>query len=237
MLRKKAEEVYFEQTGEETGQKSKQRLALFALQKQLQLLKQKELLLIISFISAGVLGRVLMQPLPSVEPITFFAILAGWLFGRKKGFLTGASAAYLSNFFMFGGQGPWTLFQMVGFGTAGFLGGFLRNKAKIPECLMITAIATLLFEIVMNFSSLTFLPSSIFAGFFLAIPFTLVHLASNTVFSTLLPKVRQYIYEKGSFDEKEICMEMLKAFFELSLKKKPREETEEALGRKTENEK
>lgn len=213
MLRKKARKVFLEQVEEKaeegTGRKSRQRFALFALQKQLQLLKQKELLLIISFVSAGVLGRVLMQPLPSVEPVTFFAILAGWLFGRKKGFLTGASAAFLSNFFMFGGQGPWTLFQMAGFGAAGFLGGFLRNKAKIPECLMITAVATLFFEIIMNFSSLIFLPSNIFAAFFLAIPFMLVHLASNIVFSTLLPKVRQYIHEKGSFDEREICMEML----------------------------
>lgn len=229
MLRKnRARKVYFEQAEEEAAveaeQKGKQRLVLFALQKQLQLLEQKELLLIISFISAGVLGRILMQPLPSVEPVTFFAILAGWLFGKKKGFLAGASAAFLSNFFMFGGQGPWTVFQMVGFGTAGFLGGFLRNKAKIPECLMITAIATLLFEIVMNLSSLIFLPSSIFAAFFLAVPFMLVHLASNIVFSTLLPKVRQYIYEKGSFDEREICMEMLNKF--KSLKSLGRKENE-----------
>ena len=92
MLRKrvKAREVYFEQEDAEAQQKSKQKLALFVLQKQLQILKQKELLLLIAFISAGVLGRILMQPLPSVEPLTFFAMLSGWLFGSKKGFITGA---------------------------------------------------------------------------------------------------------------------------------------------------
>ncbi|MFH0831858.1 MAG: ECF transporter S component [archaeon] len=212
MLRKKAGErqSYYQSDNEE--QNSRQKLGLFALQKQLQVLRQKELLLVISFISAGVLGRILMQPLPSIEPITFFAILAGGLFGWKKGFITGASAAYLSNFFMFGGQGPWTLFQMLGFGIAGFLGGFLRNKAKIPECMMIAAIATLLFELIMNFSSIIFIPNAIFSVFFLAVPFMLVHLVSNIAFSALLPKIKQYIYEKGSFDEKEICMEMLKTF-------------------------
>ena len=211
MLRKrvKAREIYFEQEDTEMQQKSKQKLALFVLQKQLQNLKQKELLLLMVFISAGVLGRILMQPLPSVEPLTFFAMLSGWLFGSKKGFITGASAAYLSNFFMFGGQGIWTIFQMLGFGAAGFLAGFLRKKAKILECLMITAIATLLFEIIMNISSITFLPSSIFTAFFFALPFTVAHLISNLTFSTLLPKLKSYIYEKGGFNEKEICLQLL----------------------------
>lgn len=208
--KEKAREVFFEQ-GENAGseQKSRQKLALFALQKQVQLLKLKEVLLIISFVSAGVLGRILMQPLPSVEPITFFAMLTGWLFGGKKGFVAGASAAYLSNFFMFGGQGIWTLFQMLGLGTAGFLAGFLRKGAKISECLVITAIATLLFEVVMNLNSLIFLPGNIFTIFFLALPFTFVHLISNLAFSALLPKLKRYVYEKGNFNEKEICMEML----------------------------
>ena len=69
-----------------------------------------------------------MQAVPSAEPLTFFAILAGWLFGRNKGFLAGASSLYISNFFMFGGQGPWSIFQAVGFGIAGWLGGTLRKK-------------------------------------------------------------------------------------------------------------
>lgn len=208
--RAKAREIYLEQNEDaETQQKAKQKLALFALQKQLQNLKQKEMLLLIAFISAGVLGRILMQPLPSIEPLTFFAMLSGWLFGRKKGFLAGASAAYLSNFFMFGGQGPWTLFQMLGFGTSGFLAGFLRKKATIPECIMTAAIATLLFEIIMNASSIIFLPGSIFTAFFLALPFTIAHLISNIAFSTLLPKLKQYVYETGSFNERDVCMEML----------------------------
>ena len=62
-----------------------QRIALHAVQKQLQVIKLKEWLIVIGFIGGASLLRIPMQALPSVEPITFYAILAGWLFGKKKG--------------------------------------------------------------------------------------------------------------------------------------------------------
>lgn len=204
----KAKLIYEEGIKSKEVNKSKEKLALLALQKQLQLLKMKELLVLISFVFAGVLGRVLMQPLPSVEPITFFAILAGWLFGSKKGFAVGASSLYMSNFFVFGGQGPWTLFQAVGFGIAGFFGGFLRKNSTIVECFLITLISTLLFEIIMNTSSLIFLPSSIFAAFLLGLPFLIIHALSNGAFSLLLPKIKSYIEKGGHFDEREIYIKL-----------------------------
>src|SRR3989344_1371577 len=107
---------------EKTGQKlsSSQKVALHAVQKQMQLLKLREWLVVMGFVFGGALLRIPMQVVPSAEPITFFAILSGWLFGKKKGFITGALAGYLSNFLMFGGQGPWTIFQMLGWGIAGF---------------------------------------------------------------------------------------------------------------------
>jgi len=187
----------------------KEKLALLTLQKQLQLLKLREYLLLISFVVAGALGRVLMQALPSVEPLTFFAMLSGWLFGKRKGFLVGASSLYLSNFFVFGGQGPWTLAQALGFGIAGFAGGFLRKKAKMIECLTITVIATLTFEIILNVSSLVFIPTGIFMAFLLGLPFLLAHVVSNGIFSLLLPKIKSYIEKTGHFNEKDIYLKLM----------------------------
>ncbi|MBU1004257.1 MAG: hypothetical protein KJ561_00355, partial [Nanoarchaeota archaeon] len=83
---------------------SSQKVALHAVQKQMQLLKLREWLVVIGFVFGGALLRIPMQAVPSAEPITFFAILSGWLFGKKKGFITGAAAGYMSNFLMFGGQ-------------------------------------------------------------------------------------------------------------------------------------
>ncbi len=200
--------------------KPAQKLALHAVQKQLQLLKLEEWLVIIGFVFGGAALRVPMQAIPSAEPITFFAILSGWLFGKKKGFLTGASAGYLSNFFMFGGQGPWTIFQMLAWGTAGFLGGFIKNikpkksyfvywlKAIIPVFL-IAIVSTLIFEIIMNISWVLFFPYSIFALFLSGLPFLFIHLISNIIFSLFLPFARKIIYEKGRFNEIELCNSLI----------------------------
>ena len=193
----------------EQKSKTSQKLALHALQKQLQLIELKEWLMVLSFIFGAALLRVPMQAVPSAEPLTFFAILAGWLFGKKKGFLTGASSLYVSNFLVFGGQGPWTLFQAISFGIAGFLGGFLRKKSTIIEVLVIVLLATVAFEIIMNVFSSFFFAGNIFLAFFTAIPFITVHIVSNSIFAVFLPKMKNYIYEKGKFNEKDVCAALI----------------------------
>jgi len=77
------QKISFQRIEEELKSKDSlnQKLSLHTIQRHLSLLKLEEFLLIISFITAGVLGRILLQGFPSVEPITFFAILAGSLFG------------------------------------------------------------------------------------------------------------------------------------------------------------
>ena len=195
---------------------STQKVALHAVQKQLQLLKLKEWLVVVGFIFGGALLRIPMQAVPSAEPITFFAILSGWLFGKRKGFLTGAAAGYLSNFFMFAGHGPWTIFQMLSWGIAGFLGGFIKGiepkknyflfwlKSIVP-ILLVAIISTLIFDSIMNLSWALFFPYSIFALFLSGLPFLLIHLISNVTFSLFLPFARKLVYEKGKFNEVDIC--------------------------------
>lgn len=202
--KKKKEIIIVEQKS-----KTAQRLALYALQKQLQILKLKEWLVLMGFIFGAALLRVPMQALPNVEPLTFFAILAGWLFGRKKGFLVGVSSLYISNFLVFGGQGPWTIFQVIGYGITGFLGGFLRKKATIIETVVLVLIATLIMQIIFNIGWGLMFGVNIFIAFLTAIPFTLTHLISNSIFALFLPKVRKIVYEKGRFNEKELCIALI----------------------------
>lgn len=194
---------------------SSQRLALHALQKQLQVLKLKEWLILFGFIGGAALLRVPMQAVPSAEPLTFFAILAGWLFGKKKGFLAGASSLYISNFLVFGGQGPWTIFQALGFGIAGFLGGFIpKFKAdnykrfwisSMPMALIVAFASTLIFDIMLNASWSVVLGGNIFLALITGLPFLLIHLVSNAIFAVFLPFAKKFVYDKGGFNEKEIC--------------------------------
>ncbi len=68
-------------------------------------------------------GRVALSPIPNVVPTTDITLIAGFALGGAPGFAVGALAALASNFWL--GQGPWTPWQMAGWGMAGLLGAGL----------------------------------------------------------------------------------------------------------------
>lgn len=68
-------------------------------------------------------GRILFAPIPDVKPVSAIAIVAGAALGRREGFMVGALAALVSNFFF--GQGAWTPWQMYAWGLVGYLAGVL----------------------------------------------------------------------------------------------------------------
>ena len=73
--------------------------------------------------------------LPHFKPIVAIIMLAGIAYGGEVGFLTGAISAFASNFFF--GQGPFTPWQMLAYGMAGFFagiifGGIWRKWGKTP---------------------------------------------------------------------------------------------------------
>lgn len=194
-----------------------QKLHLHSLQRHLSLIKLEEFLLIITFITAGVLGRILLQPLPSVEPITFFVVLAGSLFGWKKGAVTGATTWYLSDFFMLGGQGPWTIVYLANGAIAGFLGGVFLQKPRYTKTIIVMIIATIIFQISIDIMS-GLLFYGILASFITAIPFAITHIISNIAFSFFVPKTRKEIYEKGRLNEKELCKKFIEKIKSLKSK-------------------
>ncbi len=184
-------------------------LAIHSVQKHLSLLKLEEYLLVISLITTAVLGRILLQPLASIEPITFIALLAGSLFGIRKGALVGASSWYLSNFFMFGGQGPWTIFHIANGLVAGALGGLLLRKPTVLKSIIAITLSTIIFELSINIMS-GLLFYGLIASFITAIPFAITHLISNILLSTTLPKSRTIILKKGKLDTKHMYQNLLK---------------------------
>ena len=76
--------------------------------------------------------------IPHFKPITAIIMITGIAFGAETGFLTGAIAAFASNF-MFG-QGPWTPWQMMAYGFGGFLAGLLFHKRKLMKKTMVGTI-------------------------------------------------------------------------------------------------
>jgi energy-coupling factor transport system substrate-specific component len=69
------------------------------------------------------LGRIAFAAVPNVKPTTDIVLISGYALGGGPGFAVGALAALTSNFFF--GQGPWTPWQMAGWGVTGVIGAGL----------------------------------------------------------------------------------------------------------------
>ncbi len=86
----------------------------------------RELALIAALAAAAAAGRVLLAPLPSVQPVTVICLVTGAALGLRAGVAVGALAALLSNGFL--GHGPWTPAQMVLWALAGATGALLGDR-------------------------------------------------------------------------------------------------------------
>jgi energy-coupling factor transport system substrate-specific component len=83
------------------------------------------LALVATLAALAALGRIAFAPLPNVKPTTDIVLLTGYALGGAPGFAVGAVAALASNLFF--GQGPWTPWQMAGWGLAGLIGAGLAR--------------------------------------------------------------------------------------------------------------
>jgi energy-coupling factor transport system substrate-specific component len=75
------------------------------------------------------LGRIAFAAVPNVKPTTDIVLIAGFALGAGPGFAVGAIAGLSSNFFF--GQGPWTPWQMAGWGIAGLIGAGLGTLTTV----------------------------------------------------------------------------------------------------------
>ena len=75
-------------------------------------------------IALSVVGRFI----PFFKPVAALTIISGIYIGVDAGIMVGSFSILLSNFYF--GQGPWTPFQMLGWGMIGFMSGFLAKPLK-----------------------------------------------------------------------------------------------------------
>lgn len=148
-------------------------------------------LIIISVLSAiAVAGRAAFFMLPQFKPVVAIVIIAGVCFGAESGFLVGAISGFVSNFFF--GQGPWTPWQMFGFGIIGFLAGILFKKGRLKKnrialCIYGGLATFFIYGILLNTASVFMMYSKFSIEVFIAciisgIPFDAVHAVSTVFF-------------------------------------------------------
>ena len=91
-----------------------------------------EFIVLIVLCAIGIAFRALFREVPAFKPMTGIIIITGIAFGPEAGLFTGSMSIFLSNYIF--GHGPWTSWQMVAFGFAGFLSGILfRKESKFKD--------------------------------------------------------------------------------------------------------
>ena len=90
----------------------------------------RELVVIAVMCAIAIAGRVAI-PIPNFKAAFAIIMLSGIAFGPEAGFMVGAITAFASNFFY--GQGPFTPWQMMGYGAGGMLSGFAFRKGWLPR--------------------------------------------------------------------------------------------------------
>jgi energy-coupling factor transport system substrate-specific component len=146
----------------------------------------REVALVGSFGAAAAAGRVLFAAIPNVQPVTTMTACAGVALGPRAGAAVGGLAALVSNTFL--GQGPWTPWQMLGWGLVGATGGAAgpllrrRRSALIVFC----AVWGFVFDAILNVVDLaTFGPSWTWQAFWAlegrGLPFDIAHATGNAV--------------------------------------------------------
>jgi energy-coupling factor transport system substrate-specific component len=149
----------------------------------------KVLAMVATLAALAALGRVAFAPLPNVKPTTDIVFLTGFVLGGAPGFAVGALAALSSNLIF--GQGPWTPWQMVGWGIIGVIGAgwatITRDRLpRLATCALLVLCA-LLFGGLTNLSTLTAAggtPSLAQWGVTesAGLPFDIAHAVGNIVF-------------------------------------------------------
>jgi Squalene-hopene cyclase C-terminal domain/ECF-type riboflavin transporter, S component/Prenyltransferase and squalene oxidase repeat len=144
--------------------------------------------LIAALAALAIAGRVLFTPIPNVQATTDIVLLSGYALGPVPGFVVGSIAALTSNFLL--GQGPWTPWQMFGWGMAGVAGGVLamlfgRRLGRWPLAFACAA-AGFVFGAWMDLFTLLSFAAERSTGSYLAVagvslPFNVAHAAGNAV--------------------------------------------------------
>ena len=129
--------------------------------------------------------------IPLFKPITAICVLTAIYLGAEAGFLCGSLSVLISNIYF--GQGPWTPFQMLGFGLIGLIAGYLSRPLMRSKLLLSLygALAGAGYSFIMDIWTVLwyagrFEPALYGASIVSALPFTLLYTVSNVIFLLLL---------------------------------------------------
>ena len=129
--------------------------------------------------------------IPFFKPISALTIITALYLGGEAGFLVGALTAVLSNFYF--GQGPWTAFQMMAWGTIGLVAGLLSPILRKKRIILLIygALAGMAYSFIMDIWTVLWYAEGFSFKLYLgalatAVPYTVSYVVSNVAFLAVL---------------------------------------------------
>lgn len=151
-------------------------------------------------------GRLIMQPIPNVQPVTAILIIITLCMGTLDGILVAIGSMFISNIFM--GMGPWTLAQILTFIliillTRWIIRPFYRENSW-PNRIIIaiwSMLSGFLYGFIISIMMVKMYQINHFWAYYLrGIPFDFLHGIGNLIFYLLLepilvPLIQRYFKE------------------------------------------
>jgi energy-coupling factor transport system substrate-specific component len=142
--------------------------------------------------TVGIAGRVLLEPLPNVQPVTILLFLVGAQLGWRRGVLLAIVITLVSNLFL--GHGIWTLYQVVGWSLVAWGGWKLSTWLIDAEgvldtrrLVVIGLLGALAFDWLVSLSVLHTQNFDYLLRYILnGLPYDLYHVAGNVFFAAWL---------------------------------------------------
>ncbi len=149
----------------------------------------RRMVIVSVMVALCIMGRFI----PFFKPITALTVITAMYLGGEAGFLTGALAAALSNFYF--GQGPWTPFQMLAWGFIGLIAGWMASPLKRRRWLLLLygAVSGVTFSLIMDVWNVLWVGGGFdwplyAAAVATALPHTALYTVSNVAFLYFLAR-------------------------------------------------
>ena len=166
---------------------------VFAIFKGEKKIQHSNPLLILALVTVFcIAGRILLQPLPNIQPVTVTIILVG-IYYRSPWAIAVSGVVALSTNMISLGHGPWTVFQVIGWSVVGIAGSVFADKLLVDgkialnRLMVLSVVSAFAFDWIVSASILLNHDFSTFYPYLVnGLLFDVFHALGNAAFVILL---------------------------------------------------
>ena len=162
---------------------------------------KREILVLASIAVAAAASRILLEPLPNVQPLTVMCLVMGATLGARRGMAFAVMATMISNLVL--SHGWWTLFQASGWAAVAFAGSrfglVIENTVEMKRLAITAIVASVLFDWWVSLSILTNGMTISEFGIYLlnGLPFDALHVVASLVSAVwIAPWLANLVFEE-----------------------------------------